>query len=162
MAAGAMGTSAAIYLIEPENACCPLQILMDNRNSLRKTIRESASVDHSRPHLKTLEEIERDCIPSLVEVLRTEGIDSVRYALWAMARWHECHDPCVWRSRATGEQKRIGWEMWVRMEKIICTVLDEAHKRQIEETMDAWRKGRRASTSSLDSFCRNLLLIAAE
>lgn len=27
--------------------------------------------------------------------------------------------------------------MWVRMEKIIATVLDEAHKHQIEETMDA-------------------------
>lgn len=34
------------------------------------------------PHLKTLEEIERDCVPGLVEVLSVEGIEGVRYALW--------------------------------------------------------------------------------
>lgn len=34
-----------------------------------------------RPHLKTLEEIERDCVPGLLEILRTEGIEGVRYAL---------------------------------------------------------------------------------
>ena len=39
------------------------------------------------------------------------------------------------------EQKRVGWEMWVRMEKIICTVPDEAHKRQIKETMGALEEG---------------------
>ncbi len=98
-------------------------------------------MDRSRPHLKTLEEIERDCIPGLVEVLRMEGIEGVRYALWDMTRWHEKYDPCIWRSRATEEQKQVGWEMWVRMEKIICTVLDEAHKRQIEETIDTLEEG---------------------
>ncbi len=36
------------------------------------------------PHLKTLEEIERECIPGLVEVLRWEGIEGVRYALFDM------------------------------------------------------------------------------
>lgn len=95
----------------------------------------------SRPHLKTLEEIERDCIPGLVEVLRTEGVDGVRYALWDMTRWHEHYDPCLWRSRATEEQKQVGWEMWVRMEKILCTVLNAAHQQQIEETMDALAEG---------------------
>ena len=94
-----------------------------------------------KPHLKTLEEIERDCIPGLVEVLRTEGVEGVRYALWDMTGWHEKHDPCAWRSRATGKQKRIGWEMWVRMEKILCTVLGAAHERQIEETMNALGEG---------------------
>ncbi len=94
-----------------------------------------------RPYLKTLGEIERDCIPGLVEVLRTEGVEGVRYALWDMTRWHEKYDPCIWRSCATSEQKQIGWEMWVRMEKIICTVLDETHKRQIEETMNALEEG---------------------
>ena len=98
-------------------------------------------MDRSRPHLKTLEEIERDCIPGRVEILRTEGMEGVRYALWDMIRWHEHYDPCIWRSRATEEQKQICWEMWVRMEKIICTVLDEAHKQQIEETMDALEEG---------------------
>lgn len=94
-----------------------------------------------KPHIKTLEEIERDCTPGLVEVLRTEGVDGVRYALWDMTNWHLNYDPCIWRSRATEEQKRIGWEMWVRMEKIICTVLNAAHEQQIEETMDALEEG---------------------
>jgi hypothetical protein len=41
----------------------------------------------------------------------------------------------VWRNRATTEQKRIDWEIAVRIEKILCTVLHEAHERQVEETM---------------------------
>ncbi len=95
----------------------------------------------SKPHLKTLEEIEQECIPGLVEVLRTEGVDGVRYALWDMTRWHEHYDPCIWRSRATEERKRVGWEMWVRMERILCAVLNAAHAKQIEETMDALAEG---------------------
>ncbi|MBA2377740.1 MAG: hypothetical protein H0V75_16740 [Rubrobacter sp.] len=95
----------------------------------------------SKPHLSTLEEIERECIIGLVEVLRTEGVDGVRYVLWDMTGWHERYDPCVWRSRATEEQKRVGWEMWVRMEKIICTVMHKAHKQQVEETMDVLSEG---------------------
>ena len=67
------------------------------------------------PHLKTLEEIERECIPGLVEVLREEGIEAVRYALWDMTNGHRDYDPCIWRSRATEEQKRVGWEMAVRI-----------------------------------------------
>lgn len=38
----------------------------------------------ARPHLRSLDEIERDCIPALVEILRTEGVEGVRYALWDM------------------------------------------------------------------------------
>ena len=41
-----------------------------------------------RLHLKALEEIERTALPGLVEVLRTEGIEGVRYALWDMTGWH--------------------------------------------------------------------------
>ncbi len=93
------------------------------------------------PRLKTLEEIERECIPGLVEVLREEGLEAVRYSLWDMTGWHANYDPCIWRNRATYEQKRIGWETWVRMDKIICAVLREAHERQIEETMDALSDG---------------------
>lgn len=37
-----------------------------------------------RPPLRTLEEIERDCVPGLVEVLHPEGIEGVRYAIWDM------------------------------------------------------------------------------
>jgi hypothetical protein len=98
-------------------------------------------MSNARSHLKSLEEIERDCIPGLVEVLRTEGIEGVRYALWEMTDWHAKYDPCIWRSRATEEQKRVGWEMWVRMEKIIATVLAAAQEQQAEEAMDAFTEG---------------------
>ena len=92
-------------------------------------------------HLKTLEEIERDCIPDLVEVVREEGLEAVRYFLWDMTGWHHNYDPVLWRNRATEEHMRAGWEMWVRMDKIMCAVLREAHERQIEETMDALSDG---------------------
>lgn len=36
---------------------------------------------------------------------------------------------------ATEKQKQIGWEMAVRVEKILCTVLHEAHEQQVKETM---------------------------
>ena len=94
-----------------------------------------------KPHRKTLEEIERTALPGLLKVLRTEGIDGVRYALWDMTGWHRDYSPAAWRSRATDEQKRIGWEMWVRMDRIMCAVLREAHERQIQETMDALEDG---------------------
>ncbi len=42
---------------------------------------------------------------------------------------------------ATGNQKRVGREMWVRMDKIMCAVLREAHERQMEETMGALEDG---------------------
>ena len=91
---------------------------------------------NSTSHLKALIELEREGIPGLVEVLREEGIDSVRYTLWNATGWHRDYSPPAWRSRATEEQKRKDWEMAVRIEKIIATVLDEAHERQVEEAMD--------------------------
>jgi len=93
------------------------------------------------PHLQTLEEIEQAGISGLVEVLREEGIDGVRYALWDVTGWHRDYSPAVWRNRATEEQKRIGWEMAVRIEKILVTVLHEAHKRQVEETLQTLAEG---------------------
>jgi len=42
-----------------------------------------------------------------------------------------CGRTPAWHNRSTNEQKRIGWEIAVRIEKIICTVLHEAHERQI-------------------------------
>ncbi len=102
---------------------------------------DGTKMSDTPPHLKTLAEIKRECISGLVEVLRTEGIEGVRYALWDMTGWHRDYDPCVLRSRATEEQKQIGWEMWVRMEKIVATVLHEAHQRQVEEAMDALAEG---------------------
>jgi len=111
----------------------------------------------SRPHLKTLEEIERDCIPGLVEVLREEGVEAIRYAMWDMTGWHRDYDPCIWRSRATEEQRRMGWEMWVRMEKILCTILREAHEKQIEETMDALEDEMKQGNLARLEECRTFL-----
>jgi hypothetical protein len=93
------------------------------------------------PHLRALEEIERKGIPGLIEVLREEGIDAVRYVLWDATGCHRDYSPPAWRKRATEEQKRKGWEMAVRIEKIIATVLHEAHERQVEETMDILSEG---------------------
>ena len=45
------------------------------------------------------------------------------------------------QNQAAAEQKTIGWEMAVRIEKILCTVLHETHRRQIEETMKTLEKG---------------------
>lgn len=42
---------------------------------------------------------------------------------------------------ATEGQKRVGWEMTVRIEKIICTVLQEAHRQQVEATMETLSEG---------------------
>ncbi len=80
-------------------------------------------------------------------MLREEGTDGVRYALWNVSGWHRDYSPPVWRNRATEEQKREGWEMAVHIEKIIATVLYEAHKRQVEEVMGTSKRGRRACTS---------------
>ncbi len=60
------------------------------------------------PRLKALEEIERAGISGLVEVLREEGIDAVRYAATG---WHRDYSPPAWRNRATEKQKRRGREM---------------------------------------------------
>ena len=93
------------------------------------------------PHLKTLEEIEREGIHGLVEVLREEGLDAARHVLREATGWHRDYSPPACRHRATEEQKRIGWEIAVRIEKILCTVLHKAHRLQVEETMKALAGG---------------------
>jgi hypothetical protein len=55
--------------------------------------------------------------------------------------WYMDYSPLAWSNRATDEQKRKGWEMAMRIEKILCTVLDEAHKRQVEETTETLSEG---------------------
>ena len=65
-----------------------------------------------------------------------------------MTGWHANYDPCIWRHRANEEQKRIGCEMWVRMDRIMCAVLREAHEGQVEEAMDALADGPKASTGA--------------
>jgi phage tail sheath protein FI len=47
----------------------------------------------------------------------------------------------AWGNRTTAEQKRKGWEMAVRIEKLLCTVLQEVHKRQVDETMETLAEG---------------------
>ena len=49
--------------------------------------------------------------------------------MWEATCWHCDYRPPVWRNQATAEQKHKGWAMAVRIEKIICTVLHEAHGR---------------------------------
>lgn len=74
-----------------------------------------------------------------MELLREEGIEGVRYALWDATGSHREYSPPAWRNRATEEQKREGCEMAVRTEKIICTVLHKAYGRQVKEVMDTLR-----------------------
>ena len=57
---------------------------------------------------------------------------AARYVLWDATGWHKSYSSPAWQSQATAEQKRIGWEMAVRIEKILCAVLHEAHRRQVE------------------------------
>ncbi|MDQ4000860.1 MAG: hypothetical protein M3283_07650 [Actinomycetota bacterium] len=56
-----------------------------------------------------------------------------------------------WRNRATEEQKRIGWETAVRIEKLLCPVLHEAHEQQVEETTNTLAEGRSASTRAIST-----------
>ncbi len=73
--------------------------------------------------------------------LREEWLDAVRYALWDETGWHRDYSPAAWGNRATEEQKRVGWEMAVRIEKTIAVVLAEAHRRQVEEVVDVLSEG---------------------
>ena len=74
-------------------------------------------------------------------MLYKEGLDAVRHVLWDATGWRRDYSPTTRRNSATKEQKRVGWEMSVRIEKIIATVLHEAHERQVEETMYTLSEG---------------------
>ncbi len=67
-----------------------------------------------RPQPRNLEKIEPDCVPGLAEVLRTEGIEGVRYATWRMTGSHRDYSPCIRRGRANEQRKRAGWGTWLR------------------------------------------------
>jgi methyl coenzyme M reductase subunit C len=93
-------------------------------------------------HLEALEEIERDGLPGLTEVLRQEGLDAARFVLWDLTGWHEEYAlTLALRTRVTEEQKRRGWEVFVRIEKILATVLHEVLRQQVEETMEVFSWG---------------------
>ena len=49
--------------------------------------------------------------------------------------------PTCLEKSGTQEQKQMGWEMAVRIEKILCTVLSGALKRQVEETVETLLRG---------------------
>jgi hypothetical protein len=80
---------------------------------------------HPLAHLNALQKIER------TGILCTLGHDRLASGLFYSH----------WRNRATEEQKRIGWETAVRIEKVLCTVLHEAHEQQVEETTNPSPKG---------------------
>jgi len=76
-------------------------------------------------------------------------VASYRYPFWTTAGQKVVSVSAVFspspfapgRRRATAEQKRIGWEMAVTIEKIVCTTLHEADDQQVEETMETLSKG---------------------
>lgn len=74
-------------------------------------------------------------------MLYEEGIDAARDALWDAIAWHRDCSPQTDGNPATTGQRRVSLEMAVRIEKILCTVLHEAHVRQVEETMATLSEG---------------------
>ncbi len=75
-------------------------------------------------------------------MLRKEGSDALRDVLWDATGWHRDCSPPACGNWATEDQKRKGWAMAVRIEKIIAKVLHEAHERQVEEVMDTLAEGQ--------------------
>ena len=100
----------------------------------------------AKPHLRTLEEIEREGIPGLVEVLRKEGIDAVRHVLWDATGWHRDYSLPARRNRATEEQKKMGWEMAVRMERSSASFSTRPISAMSKRRWIPSPRGRRAST----------------
>ncbi len=47
----------------------------------------------TQPNLEAQEKIERERIPGLMNVLREEGLEAVRYLLWDMTGWRADYDP---------------------------------------------------------------------
>ena len=97
-------------------------------------------MSHPKLRLKTLEGRERECVPGLAGcsgrrprggALLPSGHDGLAPRLRPL---------CVAPPGDRGTEA-LGWEMWVRMAKILCSVLREAHERQIGETMDALSDG---------------------
>ena len=102
--------------------------------------------------LEALEEIGKDGLGGLAEVLRKEGLEAVRHLLWEATGWHRHYALVLAHGseRTTNEHKRSGWKMFVRMEKIPVTVLHEALRQRVEETMVTSLKGQRAFTDNTE------------
>lgn len=58
-----------------------------------------------------------------MEATREEGVKDVRYVLWDATGWQRHYNPPAWRNRVISEQKRVGWEMVVRIAKTVFTML---------------------------------------
>ena len=93
--------------------------------------------------LEALEEIEREGLPGLTEVLRLEGLEAVRHLLWEATGWHRHYALVLAHGseRTNNEHKRSGWKMCVRMEKVPVAVLHGALERRAEETMVTLSEG---------------------
>ena len=63
----------------------------------------------------------------------------MRYALWGTTAPVLRPAPLAEARRRGAQARRLG--EWVRMEKTIATVLNEAHKPQVEEAADALEEG---------------------
>lgn len=93
-------------------------------------------------HLEVLKEIESDGLPGLMEVLRQEGLEAVRYLLWDVSGWDKDYALALsWSNGVTSEQGRKGWEMFALIEKILVTVLHEVLRQQAQETIDVLSEG---------------------
>ena len=53
------------------------------------------------------------CLPPAI------GSIVMTYAVWDATGWQRDYSPPAWRNQPTEEQKRIGWEMAVWIEKIL-------------------------------------------
>ncbi len=67
----------------------PIGSAGEGRRVLGNKEQEDPRMKDTPQHLKTLEEIEREGLPGLVEVLREEGLDGVRY----VSSWHSDYSP---------------------------------------------------------------------
>jgi hypothetical protein len=90
-------------------------------------------MDKKPQYLIAIEEIEKEWIPALRNLLRWELLDEFKFTLWGLSGWHEDYDPYIVDEEATEEQKKEGWEMAIRMKKIMARVMYEEYDRLIQE-----------------------------
>ena len=82
--------------------------------------------------LEALDKIALNKTPVIREILRQDGFEAVKFYLWEATGWHEDFDPYVLGDDAPDEQKIMGWEMALKIKKIISKALYEEHKQQEE------------------------------
>ena len=55
--------------------------------------------------------------------------------------WHRDYSPSAWRSRATEDQKRIGWEMTVRIEKSFARYFTRRTSNRLRRRLTPFTEG---------------------